>query len=114
MLTAVLNTGGGETVFRPRISVEVIGLRTLNEGDYTPRRAISVIATLKSESNEANGWGMLYTWKRGSVGVIHQEFENGEDVIALVFGVDLANAIQSRRNSLMEDWSDLRQRLGLD
>ena len=61
----------------------------------------------KAEDDEDTGWGLLYTWKRGSIGIIYQE-KADEDVIGVVFGIDLANQIDSRRNELMEDWQKLR------
>lgn len=109
--TAILDVSGGDTLFRPRLTVEVLGLRYLNETDYTPKRAVSIIATLKADAGESNGWGLLYTWKRGSVGLVHQKKAIGDNVIGLVFGIDLANQIQSRRNNVMEEWRTLRTRL---
>lgn len=109
--TAVLDVGGSDTLFRPRLSVEVLGLRHLNKTDYTPKSAVSVIATLGAEADESTGWGLLYTWKRGSVGVIYQDTAVDDDVIGLVFGIDLANQVNSRRNDLMDEWRNLRTRL---
>ena len=105
--TAILDVDGEETLFRPRLSVEVLGIRYLNDGSYTPKRAYSIITTLKAEDDEGFGWGLLYTWKRGSVGIIHQE-KGDDDVIGLVFGIDLANQIDSKRNDLMEKYQKLR------
>ena len=109
--TAILDVSGGDTLFRPRLTIEVLGLRYLNESDYTPKRAVSVVMTLKAESGESNGWGLLYTWKRGSLGVVYQETSPNDDVISLVFGIDLANQIDSKRNDLMERWKKLRMDL---
>lgn len=109
--TGILDISGGDTLFRPRITVELIGLRYLDEIDYVPKRAISLITTLKAEAGESNGWGLLYTWKRGSLGVIHQEVSQNDDVISLVFGIDLANQIESKRNGMMEKWETLRAEL---
>lgn len=109
--TAILDVGGGDTLFRPRLTVEVLGLRYLDEADYTPKRAVSVIATLEAEAGESTGWGLLYTWKRGSVGVVYQDTAVDDDVIGLVFGIDLANQVESRRNDLMEEWRTLRSQL---
>lgn len=106
--TAILDVDGEETLFRPRLSVEVLGIRYLNDETYTPKRAYSIITTLKAEDDEGFGWGLLYIWKKGSVGIIHQE-KGDDDVIGLVFGIDLANQIDSRRNDLMEKYKKLRE-----
>ena len=105
--TGVLDVSGDESLFRPRITIEVLGIRHLDHTDYTAKRGWSAIATLKAEDDESVGWGLLHTWKRGSVGVIYQETTD-DDVVGLVFGIDLANQIDSKRNDLMSDWCKLR------
>jgi len=110
--TAIFDASGGDSLFRPRLTFEVLGLRSLNESDYTPKRALSVIMTLKAESTESNGWGLLYTWKRGSFGLVQQKVGPGDRAIGLVFGIDLANQIDSERNNLMKRWAELRKGLG--
>ena len=98
-------------MFRPRLTIEIFGLRHLDAADdYRAKRGFSLIATLQADDDESNGWGFLYTWKRGSMELVTQEIQ-GEDVVGLVFGIDLANEIDSKRNDLMQRWADLRREL---
>lgn len=110
--TAILDVNGENTLFRPRLTVEVLGLRYLDEDDeYKAKRGYSIIATLQAEAGESTGWGLMYTWQRGSIGVVYQETSFDDNVVGLVFGVDLANQIDSGRNDLMQNWKALREEL---
>jgi len=109
--TAILDAGGEDTLFRPRITVEVFGIRHLDANDeYKAKRGLSLVAALKADTNESTGWGFLYTWHRGSIGLIHQEIAE-DDVIGLVFGIDLANQIDGKKNKLMKRWDDVRMKI---
>ncbi len=96
----VYSTLGGIEA-EPRLAVELFGVRRFGR-DYAPNGGVSLIGIFPSDRDQGTGWGLLLTRKRFSFGITKQEFNNGEDIVALVFGIDLAAQLQNQQGGLRE------------
>lgn len=83
-----------------RLAVEVLGIRRFASETYEPQAGLSLVAIVPGEREEDTGWGLLFTLKRFSFGLARQEFDNGEDVTGLVFGLDLAAELGNDQSGL--------------
>ena len=93
----------GSTEFKARIAVEALGYRKLSKGnDYRARNGISIVLTLPASSAEKIGYGLLYTRKAATFGIMTQKIEGQGDVISLVFGLTLAERLENTSNKLKE------------
>ena len=100
----------GSTEFKPRIAVEALGYRKLTPSSgYMARNGISLVLTLPASNDEETGYGLLYTRKAATFGVISQKISGQGNVISLVFGITLADRLENtskklkQRRQLIED-----------
>lgn len=89
------STEGG-TQATARLAVELIGIRRYAAETYEPRSGVSLIGIVPGDRAEKTAWGLLWTRNRYSVGLARQRFDNGDDVVALVLGIDLADRLQKK------------------
>jgi hypothetical protein len=72
--------------------------------DRRSRRAtslfLSLVVTLPASSEEDTGYGLLYTRKTATFGIVSQRISGEGDVISLVFGITLADQLENTSKTL--------------
>lgn len=101
----------GETTFKTRIAIEVIGLRRFSAETYEPSQGFAIAAIPKASPQESWGYGLTYSRKTFSVGVVVQDLEQGHNVVQLVVGMKLAQFIKDKGSTLQKRVDDVKLRL---
>lgn len=101
----------GESTFRTRIAIEVIGLRRFAAETYEPSLGFAIAAIPKASPQESWGYGLTYSRKTFSIGVVVQDLEQGHNVVQLVVGMKLAQFIKDKGSTLQKRVDDVKLRL---
>jgi hypothetical protein len=87
------------TSFEPSLGIEALGWRAYDTKSYEPRWGVSLVAVLKTESQDSTGYGLLFVAKSFSIGAIVRDTASDSNDVQLMLGVDIAKLFKNQSSA---------------
>jgi len=101
----------GESTFVPRMVIEAIGIRRFAAETYEPVYGFSLVAIPKLDSEESWGYGIVYTRRVFSAGLVVQDLEQGDDTVQIVLGLKFSQLLKQKAIGLKQRLAAVKDRL---